>query len=96
MTTHQHHSHNTAAIQGHFREEGGSLSAGRLYLRRDAGGWYDPDMQLPGQPDIYVTARQYRITADIMGIEIEGCGGQPFLPDDGECERIGLPVHTVD
>lgn len=96
MTTHQRHSRNTAEIRGHYCEEGGALVPGSLYLRRDAGGWYDPHMQFPGLPDIYVTAQQYRITPDLLGVEIEGCCGQPFLPDGGECERIGLAVHTID
>jgi hypothetical protein len=95
MTNHPNRSRSTAELIGYYREDSGTLVRARLYLRRDAHGWYDPAMQLPGLPMVYVTAGKYLITPDMTGAEINGCGGAPFLPDDGQCERIGLEITDL-
>jgi hypothetical protein len=95
MVNHPNRSRRSATLPGHRQEESGSVVAGMLDLRRDDGGWYDPDMDFPGLPNTYVAAREYQITPTLRGIEIVGVGGGVFLPADGECERIGLTIERL-
>ena len=92
MTNHPNRGRNSAVLRGHRRTDSGQMVPGHLALRRDAGGWYDPDMDCPGMQVLYVAAREYQITGTLVGVEIVSVGGGEFLPDAGECERIGLTV----
>jgi hypothetical protein len=76
----------TFRLRGHWRQKGGSLAAGTFSVMRDGADWFDGEGY--GVPLI---ARRYQITPNISGIEIVGAG--EFLPDDGECERVHMPVR---
>lgn len=95
MVNHPNRSRRSATLRGHRQEEGGTVVPDMLDLHRDEGGWFDPGLEFRDLPTIYATAREFLITPDIRGIEITGIGGHIFLPADGECERIGLPIERL-
>jgi len=95
VVNHPNRSRRSTTLRGHYREESGTVVPGTLDLRRDEGGWFDPGLEFRDLPTLYCKAREFLITPDIKGIEITGIGGQPFLPADGECERIGLPIERL-
>ena len=60
---------------------------GTLELERRANGrWYDPEF------DVDVTA-SYDPEMQCIVIEEETHSLWVFLPDPGECERVGLPIE---
>lgn len=74
-------------LKGHYREEGGSLTQGSLVL-----------IDVPGkgictEGGLQLRARRYKVATGVEGIELYGPEiGFDFLPDEGECERVGIPV----
>lgn len=76
-------------IKGHYREEGGSLTPGSLTV-----------IDMPGQGLCSenggeVRARRYQVAGEIEGLELYGPDiAFDFLPNEGECERVGIPVDT--
>lgn len=76
-------------IKGHYREEGGSLTQGSLVL-----------IDVPGKGICtegggQLRARRYK-TAGVECVELYGPDiGFVFLPDDGECERGGIPFDST-
>ncbi|TWC12498.1 MULTISPECIES: hypothetical protein [unclassified Pseudomonas] len=76
-------------MKGHYREEGGSLTPGSLTLI---------DMQDKGvcaENGGEVRARRYQVTGEVEGLELYGNEiAFVFLPDEGECERVGIPVDA--
>lgn len=74
-------------IKGHYREEGGSLTPGSLTLIDM------PDKGLCAENGGTVRARRYQVTGEIEGLELYGDDiAFDFLPEEGECERVGIPV----
>jgi len=73
-------------LAGHYRRDDGRLVEGVLTLDFDPAN----DQHVTCTSGSPVKARRYR-TAGVECIEIKA-EGQPweFLPDEGECERIGL------
>jgi hypothetical protein len=74
-------------VKGHYRQDGGYLERGTLLLEKNGAVFRDTN--LGG----ILTASRYKVTSDIAGIEItSSLGAWEFVPDDGECDRIGMPV----
>lgn len=79
------------SIKGHYRDQGGSLNQGSLVL-----------VDVPGkgictEGGLQVRARRFRANDGVDGIELYGPDiGFDFLPDEGECEREGIPVDPVE
>lgn len=74
-----------AKLKGHYRDESGNLNHGRLLVSVD---------DFSSHTGVSLSAHEYRIAGDNLGIEIRGLGDN-FLPDEGECERIGMPVSPL-
>lgn len=76
-------------IKGHYQEDGGSLAQGSLVL-----------IDVPGkgictEDGSQLRARCYTV-AGVECFELYGVGvGFVFLPDKGECERVGIPVDSA-
>ncbi|OLU25535.1 hypothetical protein BVH03_17990 [Pseudomonas sp. PA15(2017)] len=79
------------SIKGHFREQDGSLNQGSLVL-----------IDVPGkgictEGGRQVRARRFRASDGVNRIELYGSDiGFDFLPDEGECEREGIPVDPAE
>lgn len=75
-------------IKGHYRQSGGSLEIGTLMVgQRADGSFFDA---LEGGT---LKAVAYKVTDGITGIEITSARSVfEFLPDAGECARVGIPV----
>lgn len=78
----------THILKGHFRQGDGQLESGRLRLERTANGDFLDRYQHK------VSAWRYTIAGDLTGVQVESAGAVwEFLPDDGECERVGMPIQ---
>lgn len=78
-------------IKGHYREEGGSLIEGSLvFIDVPGKGICTKD----GAP---LRARRVKVSSTTECIELYGPQmGFNFLPDEGECERVGIPVDPAE
>lgn len=90
------HSH---LIRGHMRADDGTIGPRfALHVQTVRGRWH----AVPGPEPI--RAEAYAICDDLRGVQIvsdateaerrDGIGfAWEFLPDPGECERVGMPVR---
>ncbi len=79
-------------IKGHYRNEDGLLEPGRLMLEKVADGWRSAEGLWRLEASKYVICRDSVGVASV-GIEIASPDSMTnFLPDEGECERIGMVV----
>ncbi len=76
-------------LKGRFRDVGEVLTPGSLVLIGV------PGEGLRSESGIKICARRSRLSNGDECIELLGSGlGFDFLPDEDECERIGLPVSS--
>lgn len=74
-------------ITGHYRQEGGSLEPGRLLVLVDQDG------TVLSESGGEIKARTYQAADGVKGVELHGNTiAFDFLPDDGECERVGIAI----
>lgn len=79
------------SLSGHYREEDGSLTPGSLVL-----------IDMPGkgictEGGLQVRARRFKAAPTLECVELYGPEiGFAFLAAEGECERVGIPVDTID
>lgn len=74
-------------IKGHYRNDSGTLSIGTLMVDSVDGRFFE------AESGATLEARRYSVSNEIEGIEIispDSC--IEFLPNEGEAERIGMPV----
>lgn len=77
-------------LKGHYRNESGSLEVGTLVLHKDGSRLLDETGGI-------ISAAEYKVAQGVVGTEIVSDRGVwEFLPDDGECERVGLPIKRLD
>lgn len=78
-------------INGHYREEDGSLTQGSLVF-----------IDVPGkgictEDGDQLRARRFKASSTTECVELYGSKiGFDFLPDEGECERVGIPVDPAE
>lgn len=74
-------------INGHYRDASGLLEPGSLHLEEFDGQWRG------AHSGHRLFARRYAVATGIRAIEITSPDAlTEFVPDAGECERIGMPV----
>lgn len=72
-------------LSGYYQQEGGSLERGRMMIEMRDGLAYD------AQTNGLLCAKTYAVAKGVTGVKVTSdrdC--YTFLPDDGECERVGL------
>ncbi len=93
-------------IRGHYRADDGTIGdADALGVERRGGRWHLAGRDDPIRAESYVVASGIspKCPCDLRGVQIvsdateaearRGLGfAWEFLPDPGECERVGLPV----
>ncbi len=79
-------------VKGHFRDESGLLEPGTLLAEKHADGWRHPETLARMTAREYVVCRDHAGVAT-LGVEIDSPDAiWCFVPDPGECERIGMEV----
>lgn len=78
-------------MKGHYRTESGVLEIGTLGVEQTDGVWH---LCYPSPCDP-IKAERITVCQGITAIEITGAGAWEFLPDKGECERIGMPISET-
>lgn len=79
------------SIRGHYREEGGSLTPGSLVLIEVSG------KGVCTEGGGLVRARRFKVAEGVECVELYGPEiGFEFFPDEGECERVGIPVDSAE
>ena len=79
-------------LKGHYRTESGMLEIGTLHVEQTDGVWH---LSYPS-PRYPIKAERFAVCQGVTGIEITSAGGAwEFCPDEGECERIGMPVSET-
>ncbi|WP_220816079.1 hypothetical protein [Pseudomonas paralcaligenes] len=74
-------------IKGHYRDESGLLEAGELMVEKTENGWRHPESWAR------LEAARYAVARGIAGVEITSPDSlTEFLPNEGECERIGMEI----
>lgn len=73
-------------LKGHYRTESGALEQGKLLITNDGGQFGD-------EYGNRIDATHYKAAEGVDAIEITGpMVGWRFVPDAGECERVGMEV----
>lgn len=76
-------------IKGHFRDESGMLQVGTLMVDMLNSGLF-----FEVETGFRLEAKRYAITKEYEGVEITSPDAVwEFLPDDGELDRIGMPIQ---
>ncbi len=76
-------------LTGHYRQDCGSLESGILLVEKIGGRFYHAE-GLASE----IVATEFQVTDSIIGTEITGTVFE-FLPDNGECERIGMTIAKL-
>ena len=74
-------------LSGYYQQEGGLLERGCLIIEVRDGLAYD------AKSNGLLCAKTYAVTKTVSGVKITSdrdC--YTFLPDEGECERVGLAI----
>lgn len=75
-------------LKGHYREEDGSLTQGSLVL-----------IDVPGKAicteEGPASRSSFKDSTGVEGVELYDLDFE-FLPDEGECERVGIPVDRIN
>jgi len=79
------------SIKGHYREHDGSLTQGSLVLI------HVPGKGICTEGGLKIRARRFKAADGVNRVELYGPDiGFDFLPDEGECEREGIPVDPAE